>query len=59
MRFSFQMNSLHNLYIHFLLLLLMSVPLCLGVWCFDYYYVTFPFGWKVLVFQYLAPRLLY
>ena len=31
----------------------------LFAWCFNYYCFAFPFGWKVLVFQYLTSRLLY
>ena len=37
----------------------MFVPLCLAEWCFGYYYSAFRFGWKFLVFLYLASWLLY
>ena len=30
------------------------VLLCLGVWCFDYYYFMFPFGRRSLAFLYFS-----
>ena len=36
-------NSLHNLHIHFFLLVLVFVPLCFRAWCLGCYYFAFTF----------------